>query len=224
MDGATVLALAALGVWFASTASAGGDGIGLGGKASARTKRQRGDELADLPDELDAAAIKLRRDAAKLRAPKGTKGAKGAPVIEVKGPKVRPATAAERDAAAKKKAAKKPGQRVEGDTPPRRKPPGTVSASPELEPHHGPSHPPGYDPAQARARAPAIAALLARKGPKAYPRAALAEWQRLAGIRVDGEYAGSTRGALVHYGVDDPPRPFGQPYATLPYHPPDLTP
>jgi hypothetical protein len=43
-------------------------------------------------------------------------------------------------------------------------------------------------------------------------------------LRVDGGYAGSTRGALVFYGVDDPPRPYGEPIATLPYHPPDMTP
>lgn len=100
---------------------------------------------------------------------------------------------------------------------------GTVKASPELEPRHGQT-PIGFDPDKARAQAPGIAALLATKGPKGYPRKRLADWQTLAGLRSDGEYGGSTRGALVFYGVAKPPRPFKAPFATLPYHPPGMAP
>lgn len=99
-------------------------------------------------------------------------------------------------------------------------PPGTVSASPELEPRHGRT-PAGYDPAQAHAQAQGIAAHLARKGPRAYDRETLRRWQTLAGLHADGIYGGSSRGALIAYGVSDPPRPFAPPYATLPYVPPD---
>lgn len=105
--------------------------------------------------------------------------------------------------------------RVEGD-----RPPGTISASPELEHRHGQT-PSGFDPAQARARAQAIAAHLARRGPRAYSHDVLARWQVWAGIRADGTYGGSSRGALVWYGAEDPPRPFVAPYATLPYRPPN---
>lgn len=100
-------------------------------------------------------------------------------------------------------------------------PSGTISASPELEKRSHGRTPAGYDPALARSRAPGIAALLAKKGPKAYDRAQLRAWQTLAGLRADGAYGGSTRGALVYYGVTDPPRPFVAPLATLPYVPPE---
>lgn len=98
-------------------------------------------------------------------------------------------------------------------------PPGTISASPELEQRHGRT-PSGYNPEQARAQAPGIAAHLASKGPKAYSRNRLAEWQTVAALSADGKYGGSTRGALVYYGATKAPRPFVAPVATLPYHPP----
>jgi hypothetical protein len=66
-----------------------------------------------------------------------------------------------------------------------------------------------------------MAAHLTTKGPKAYDRSKLQAWQTLAGIRADGTYGGSSRGALVFYGALKAPRPFVAPYATLPYHRPD---
>lgn len=129
----------------------------------------------------------------------------GGGVIDVDSPRKRPATEAEKKRAQQQLA---------------KRPPGTVSASPELEPRHGQT-PAGYDPGKARAQAQGIAAHLAAKGPRAYDRNRLAQWQTLCGVRADGVYGGSTRGALVHYGVSNPPRPFVAPYATLPYHPPE---
>lgn len=131
----------------------------------------------------------------------------GAPIVEVWGPRHRPATPEEvaREQARKAKT----------------KPSGTAPASPELEPRHGRTTPAGYNPAQARARAREVAAHLAKRGPKAYDVELLRSWQQLAGLHVDGAYGGSTRGALIHYGVPNPPRPFSAPYATLPYVPPD---
>jgi hypothetical protein len=214
-DTAEKVALGVLALWGLSRLlDGGGDGGsalafgGDGAKAKAKAKAKKSDtrdELAELPDELDV------ETSAKLAAgPKGKGGATPV-VIDVYGPAIREATPAERAAA--KKPPKKPA-----------KPAGTVSASPELEPHHGPTLPAGYNPVLARARAPVIAAHLAAKGPKAYSHALLKEWQTLAAIRADGLYAGSSRGALVFYGVGNPPRPFGAPYATLPYHPPDMSP
>lgn len=132
-------------------------------------------------------------------AKKNPRAGKNDGVIDVDKPKLRPPTDAERKAA--------------------KRPPGTVSASPELEARHGQT-PAGYDASKARSQAQGIAAHLAAKGPKAYDRNRLAVWQTFAGIRADGTYGGSTRGALVFYGVQNPPRPFVAPYATLPYHPP----
>lgn len=96
----------------------------------------------------------------------------------------------------------------------------SVKASPVLEPNRG-SSPAGYDPVKARARARAIAAHLAKKGPSSYSHAELQTWQRQAGLTADGKYGGSSRGALIYFGVKDPPRPFFAPVATLPYVPPE---
>lgn len=137
---------------------------------------------------------------------KPTAKKKTAPILDVTGPKMRPATPAEKAAAAAQYG------------PPR--PPATVSASPELELRHGRT-PAGYQPASARAQAQEVAAHLTTKGPRAYERGKLMAWQKLAGIRADGSYGGSTRGALVFYGALKAPRPFVAPYATLPYHRPD---
>jgi hypothetical protein len=100
------------------------------------------------------------------------------------------------------------------------KPAGGVKASPELEPNRG-SPPAGYDPQKARAQARAIAAHLAKKGPASYSHQLLKTWQRQAALNPDGLYGGSSRGALIYFGVKDPPRPFFKPVATLPYVPPE---
>lgn len=97
---------------------------------------------------------------------------------------------------------------------------GSVKASPVLEPGRG-TPPAGYDPAKAKTRARAIAANLAKKGRTSYSHADLKSWQLQAGLTADGLYGGSTRGALIYFGVADPPRPFSPPVATLPYVPPD---
>lgn len=146
---------------------------------------------------------------ATLPAKKRTTTQHQSPVIDVDSPKKKQLTPAELDAMRKRADASKKA--------------GTVPASPELEPRHGRT-PPGYAPDKARASAREIAALLAKKGPKAYDHHKLFVWQTWAGLRPDGEYGGSTRGALVFFGVPDPPRPFSAPYATLPYAPPSALP
>lgn len=96
------------------------------------------------------------------------------------------------------------------------------NVSPVLQPHPlGPQIPAGYDPAKARAGASAIASHLATKGPAGYSHAQLKIWQKQAALTADGVYGGSTRGALIAFGVKNPPRPFFQPVATIPYVPPE---
>jgi hypothetical protein len=98
----------------------------------------------------------------------------------------------------------------------------TSNVSPMLQPTpQGPQIPAGYDPAKARTGASAIASYLAKKGPAGYSREQLRTWQRHAALTPDGVYGGSTRGALIAFGVKNPPRPFFQPVATIPYVPPE---
>lgn len=119
---------------------------------------------------------------------------------------------------AAKPAAKKPAAKVASKPA---SPAGTVKASPVLESHNRGSTPAGYDPVKARSRARALAAHLAKKGPANYSHDELRSWQVQAALTPDGKYGGSARGALIHYGVNDPPRPFFAPVATLPYIPPE---
>lgn len=83
--------------------------------------------------------------------------------------------------------------------------------------------PAGYDPATARRGARAIAAHLKRKGRAGYDRRLLEQWQRQAGLEPDRIYGGSTRGALLFYGVPsmDAPQPFFKPTETIPFVPPE---
>jgi hypothetical protein len=98
----------------------------------------------------------------------------------------------------------------------------TDNVSPLLQPRpQGPQIPAGYDPAKARAGAAAIASHLAKKGPAGYSHEQLKIWQRQAALTPDGVYGGSTRGALIAFGVTNPPRPFFKPVATIPYVPPE---
>lgn len=99
--------------------------------------------------------------------------------------------------------------------------PSPVAASPK-----GPKPTPaGYDPAKARAGAKALAAHLATKGTAGYSRELVKTWQRQAGMeKVDGIYGGATRGALLYFGVKDPPRAFFKPVETIPYVPPEQRP
>jgi hypothetical protein len=98
----------------------------------------------------------------------------------------------------------------------------TDNVSPVLQPRpQGPQIPVGYDPAKARAGASAIASHLAKKGPANYSHEQLKIWQRQAALTPDGVYGGSSRGALIAFGVTNPPRPFFKPVATIPYVPPE---
>jgi murein L,D-transpeptidase YcbB/YkuD len=99
----------------------------------------------------------------------------------------------------------------------------TTKVSPLLQPSPtGPQIPAGYAPAKAKAGAAALSRHLATKGRAAYSRDQLKTWQRHAGLTPDGMYGGSSRGALIHFGVKDPPRPFFSPVATIPYVPPEM--
>jgi len=84
-----------------------------------------------------------------------------------------------------------------------------------------PNLPAGYDPVAARRQAPAIASHLARSGRDKYDRRLLEAWQRLAGLAPDRTYGGGTRGALLYYGVKNPPKPFFKPTDTIPFVPPE---
>jgi hypothetical protein len=123
--------------------------------------------------------------------------------------------------APKKTTAKKPAAKKPAAKKPAASPAGTVKAAPVLESHNRGSTPAGYDPVKARSRARALAAYLAKKGPAGYSHDELKSWQVQAAITPDGKYGGSARGALIFYGVKDPPRPFFAPVATLPYIPPE---
>lgn len=98
-------------------------------------------------------------------------------------------------------------------------PPASQTAS---APPTGPNPlPAGYNPAKARASAKQVAAHLAAKGRSGYSRDLLKAWQQAAALAPDGIYGGAARGALIHYGVKDPPRPFFKPTNTVPYQPPE---
>lgn len=83
-----------------------------------------------------------------------------------------------------------------------------------------PSIPDGYDPVAARKAARSTANHLSTRGRAGYSRPLLKQWQRQAGLTPDGIYGGATRGALLYYGVSDPPQAFFKPVATIPYAPP----
>lgn len=80
-----------------------------------------------------------------------------------------------------------------------------------------PSIPEGYDPVAARKAARATANHLATRGRAGYSRPLLKQWQRQAGLASDGTYGGATRGALIYFGVKDPPPAFFKPTNTIPY-------
>lgn len=98
--------------------------------------------------------------------------------------------------------------------PPPVPPPQPIAPSPEI--------PPGYDPDKARRMAKAVSNHLKRAGISNYDRRMVRNFQTFAGIAVDGWYGGGTRGALLHYGAKDPPKPFFKPTETLTYTPPEL--
>jgi peptidoglycan hydrolase-like protein with peptidoglycan-binding domain len=84
-----------------------------------------------------------------------------------------------------------------------------------------PRLPAGYDPARARAMARSVSNHLANRKISGYARELVKQFQRAAGITADGIYGGHTRGALIYFGVSNPPRPFFIPTDTLPYVSPE---
>ena len=80
--------------------------------------------------------------------------------------------------------------------------------------------PEGYNPTAARATARALSDHLRSRGPRRVNRRLVSAFQRAAGIRVDGLYGGETRGALVYYGVENPPAAFTGNRETRTYIPP----
>jgi hypothetical protein len=79
-----------------------------------------------------------------------------------------------------------------------------------------PQYPAGYDPAKARKLAKQVASNVDRTE-YSYSRQLVKDFQKFAGIDIDGHYGGETRGALIHYGVPRPPRALFKPTETVPY-------
>ena len=82
----------------------------------------------------------------------------------------------------------------------------------------GPVPPMGFDPPRARSLAKGIAANIDTKG-SAYDRGRLKVFQAAAGLESDGLYGGSSRRALIFYGVPRPPSALFKPAATPPVYP-----
>jgi hypothetical protein len=81
------------------------------------------------------------------------------------------------------------------------------------------SQPSGYNPTAARRGAPSIANHLKRAGKAKYDHRLLRQWQTQSGLKPDGLYGPASRGALLFFGVKDPPQPFSG-TGTTPYQPP----
>lgn len=81
----------------------------------------------------------------------------------------------------------------------------------------GKTPPKGFDPVTAKKLAPQVNTDLVNKGRDKYSHALLRSFQVAAGIAADGLYGGGARGALIFYGVKNPPAPFFKPTATAPY-------
>lgn len=114
---------------------------------------------------------------------------------------------------------KKPKKKVKS-TPKELKPPLRLDSAQSTVPISDPSQiPAGYDPIGARKMAPSIARNLG-KGRDHYDRRLLRDFQIKAGITPDKLYGGQTRGALIHYGIPNPPQPFTAPRNTIRYVPP----
>lgn len=76
--------------------------------------------------------------------------------------------------------------------------------------------PDGFNPQVAKQTANAVAVNITTRG-YSYSRDGLRAWQRAAGLTPDGVYGGGTRGALLFYGVPNPPRPLFAPTTTAGY-------
>jgi hypothetical protein len=110
------------------------------------------------------------------------------------------------------KPASKPPASKPASKPPTSKPSAPVAATTLASG----APPAGFDILAARALAPKVAADLL-KGIGKYSHALLAQFQRLAGIAQDGLYGGGARGALIFYGIKNPPQAFFKPTKTTPY-------
>lgn len=75
----------------------------------------------------------------------------------------------------------------------------------------------GFGPSHARKMAKQVNDNLVSKGRNAYDRALLKKFQSYAGIAADGLYGGTSRGALIYYGIANPPQPFFKPTTTVSY-------
>ena len=84
--------------------------------------------------------------------------------------------------------------------------------------------PDGFDPQLAKTLAPQVEThlrqMLQKKTKYDYSRKLVSDFQRAAGIAVDGAYGGGTRGALIYYGASRAPGPFFKPTNTIKYEPP----
>lgn len=80
--------------------------------------------------------------------------------------------------------------------------------------------PAGYDPDGARKMAASLSQHLTRAGRPGYDRRLLRTFQTKAGIKPDGIYGGSSRGALLFFGASNAPAPFFPPLETVPYRGP----
>lgn len=113
-------------------------------------------------------------------------------------------------------------QRPAEEPPPDAPPAGLPSAEepPETPPQStaAPSEQPpaGFNPTTARKLAKAVANNITNKGAN-YSHEQLRSFQRAAGIDADGLYGGSSRGALIFFGVPRPPATLFKPTQTVPY-------
>lgn len=80
-----------------------------------------------------------------------------------------------------------------------------VESEPSTAEPDGPAPPPGYNPTSAGRLAKQVARNIDGKGCAGYSRQLLRQFQRAAGIAVDGLYGGGSRGALMHFGIRRPP-------------------
>jgi hypothetical protein len=83
-----------------------------------------------------------------------------------------------------------------------------------------PTLPAGYNPARARTLAKSLAQHIASKRYD-YSRDLMKDFQRCAGIPMDGVYGGESRGALIYFGAANAPKPLFKPTETLPYVSPE---
>lgn len=75
----------------------------------------------------------------------------------------------------------------------------------------------GFSVSLAKSLAPKVNSNLVAKKAAGYDHSLLKQFQVAAGIAADGLYGGGARGALIYYGIANPPQPFFKPTATTSY-------